>query len=111
MKRNRENKSRIRLISTFRLPKGSQRKLDSVVKELGVPYSELWHDIRKDGLHRTMFNLTESVIDEALKQDEDWVRNTFRNCQNSVVNSIRSLEYGMYYSLKYSSDKLRKIRE
>lgn len=104
MKRNKENKSRIQLFATFHLKKSSQQKLDNIIKIGSLKYTKLWHDIKVNGLHKTIYDLIESATDDCEKEDEFWYINTYRNACNDYISELHSMEYVMRYSLKMSKD-------
>ena len=67
--------------------------------KMGISYADLWHDIRIKGLHKTIFDLIDRIVEDSLKQDDDWYRYVCQNTYSEFIKELHSIEYDMYYSL------------
>lgn len=111
MKRNRENKSRVRLFATFHLQKSAQQRLDNLIKVGSLNYADLWHDIRSKGLHKTIFDLIDEIVADYLKKDDGWYGYVCQNTYSEFIKELHSMEYVMHYSLVLNkkTNKITKI--
>lgn len=73
-----------------------------------LSYADLWHDIKTKGLHKTIFDLIDEIVEDSLKQDDDWYRYVCQNTYSEYIKELHSMEYAMHYSLVYNR-KMQKI--
>lgn len=64
-----------------------------------LSYVDLWHDIRSKGLHKTIFDLIDEIVEDSLKQDDDWYRYVCQNTYSEFIKELHIMEYVMHYSL------------
>lgn len=82
MKRNKEEKARIRLISTFYMKKESQIRMDRIMRKYDLSYDDLWHGIKNVGLFMYVIDLSKKNL----------------NVEN-FVNDITYMTYVLYESV------------
>lgn len=94
MKRNKEGKARIRLISAFYMNKENQICMDKFMKKYDLSYDDLWHGIKSVGFFaymETISNKKKNIKGYAL----DW----------------GNLVHDLYHSLTRFRVKIRNNKE